>query len=220
MQINWGFLSTLIVILLIIIAYLFFRRKEGGKELALIATMSALAALVRIPFAMLPSVQPMTFLIIMSGVVFGGRVGFFTGATAALVSNFFLGQGPWTPWQMLAWGLIGLSAGAVSRWEGMKRPLPMAVFGAVWGFLFGWITNLSHWLTFIYPLTLKTYLATYALSFKFDLAHSLTNFFLCLFLFSPCYRIMYSFRQRLYTEQLAEEETAIKKQEITKNRYS
>lgn len=202
MQINWGFLSTVIIVVLLILSYACFRRQEGSKELALIAAMSALAGLGRVPFAMLPSVQPTTFLVIMSGAVFGGRVGFFVGATAALVSNFFLGQGPWTPWQMLAWGLVGITASLFCRRDAMRKPLPMAIFGAAWGFLFGWITNLSYWLTFIYPLTLKSYLATYVLSFKFDLAHSLTNFFLCLLLSAPCFKIMQAFEQRLHVERM------------------
>jgi hypothetical protein len=68
----------------------------------------------RIPFAALPGVQPTSFLVMVSGLVFGPQAGFMIGAMAALASNFFLGQGPWTPWQMLGWGLMGMSAAGLT----------------------------------------------------------------------------------------------------------
>src|SRR5690242_6933421 len=80
----------------------FERRKIEGRELVLLAVLAAVAAVSRIPFASLPSVQPTTFVVILSGMVFGSESGFVVGAVAALVSNLFLGQGPWTLWQMLA----------------------------------------------------------------------------------------------------------------------
>ena len=62
-------------------------------------------------FAPVPSVQPVTVIVAAAGVALGPRRGFAVGALAALASNFFLGQGPHTPWQMLAWGGCGLLAG-------------------------------------------------------------------------------------------------------------
>ncbi|MCX6357329.1 MAG: ECF transporter S component, partial [Candidatus Aureabacteria bacterium] len=72
------------------------RRKLTAQEIPVIAVLAALAALGRIPFAMLPGVQPTTFFVIMAGFVFGPAAGFLTGATGAFVSNCFLGHGPWT----------------------------------------------------------------------------------------------------------------------------
>ncbi|MCK9906381.1 ECF transporter S component, partial [Frankia sp. Cpl3] len=116
------------------------------------ATLGALAALARVPFASIPNVQPTTFLVMLSGYVFGMRVGFLVGGIAALFSNVFLGQGPWTLWQMLAWGLSGASAGLLRRLlERQKNGQLLATTGKkwlfsvvcmLWGFLFGWIMNL------------------------------------------------------------------------------
>ena len=67
-----------------------------------------MAALGRVAFAALPNVKPTTDIVLISGYVLGGAPGFMVGAIAALASNLFFGQGPWTPWQMVAWGGVGL----------------------------------------------------------------------------------------------------------------
>src|SRR6201991_3137608 len=84
------------------------RRPPSPRVLALVATLAALAALGRIAFAALPNVKPTTDIVLISGYVLGGAPGFMVGAVAALASNLFFGQGPWTPWQMVAWGGVGL----------------------------------------------------------------------------------------------------------------
>ena len=87
-------------------------RRRG--MLALVATLAALAALGRIAFAPLPNVKPTTDIVLFAGFALGGAPGFAVGAVGALASNLFFGQGPWTPWQMAGWGLVGL-AGAGLR---------------------------------------------------------------------------------------------------------
>ena len=79
------------------------------------ATLAALAAAGRILFAPIPDFKPVSAICIIAGVVFGKHSGFMVGALAALCSNFFFGQGPWTPWQMYAWGLVGYIAGALAK---------------------------------------------------------------------------------------------------------
>ena len=90
---------------------------EGGtisaRDLTLVATLGGLAAAGRVLFAPIPGVQPVTVIVAASGVALGPRRGFAVGALAALASNFFLGQGPHTPWQMLAWGGCGLLGGVL-----------------------------------------------------------------------------------------------------------
>ncbi|QKI83743.1 ECF transporter S component [Kroppenstedtia eburnea] len=168
-------------------------RSLDSRELVLLALLTAIAAVSRVPFAGLPSVQPTTFVIIVTAVVFGAESGFVVGAGAALVSNIFLGQGPWTPWQMLSWGLVGLTAGAlrhtpVMRWKSLRL-----LFGFIWGFLFGWIMNL--WvMTGMENWSLSTFVSVYVASLYFDLAHGLSNlFFLALFA-SAWIRILQRFK--------------------------
>ena len=86
----------------------------SAKEIALVATLGGLAAAGRVLFAAIPGVQPVTVICVAAGAALGVRAGFAVGALAAFASNVFLGQGPWTPWQMLAWGGCG-AAGALAR---------------------------------------------------------------------------------------------------------
>jgi len=76
---------------------------DAAKEIVLVATLAAVAAAGRVLFVAIPGVQPVTVITVAAGAALGPRAGFATGALAALASNFFLGQGPWTPWQMLGW---------------------------------------------------------------------------------------------------------------------
>ncbi|MGJ7919497.1 ECF transporter S component [Neobacillus sp. LXY-4] len=156
----------------------FENRKIEARELVLIAVLASIAAVGRIPFASLPSVQPTTFIIMISGLVFGAESGFIIGAVAALASNMILGQGPWTPWQMVAWGLVGFSAGLLGRTKFLKSTWGKIVFGVVWGFLFGWIMNvwgilsLSQYGNVIDMNAVLTYFAGSAL---FDFMHAVSN---------------------------------------------
>jgi energy-coupling factor transport system substrate-specific component len=171
---NWGITATIIVSLVILAFYFAFEEMAiSSKEIALVAMLSTIAAVLRVPFAAIPSVQPCTCIIICSGYVFGPVAGFMVGSTTALLSNFFLGQGPWTPYQMLAWGLAGMTAAYFSR---LKLGLPwLVVFGVLWGYLYGWITNTWMWAAFIYPLTFKTFLVTQLNSIWFDTFHAIGN---------------------------------------------
>ncbi|QJC54499.1 ECF transporter S component [Paenibacillus albicereus] len=160
----------------------FERRRLRAEELLLVAMLGAIAAVSRIPFVALPSVQPVSFIVIMAALVFGAEAGFLVGAIAAIVSNLFLGQGPWTPWQMFSWGMIGFTAGLLRHTRLMGSAWGRAAFGFAWGFLFGWIMNLWGLLGFVGDLSWPAIAASYAASFPFDLAHALSNVvFLALF---------------------------------------
>ncbi|MFD3449817.1 ECF transporter S component [Microbacteriaceae bacterium 4G12] len=163
--------------------YIRFERKVFvSREIVLIAVLAAIAAVSRVPFAPLSSVQPTSFVIIVSAIVLGGEAGFMIGATAALVSNMFLGQGPWTPWQMMCWGFMGLSAGMLRHTFLMQTKWGRICFGFIVGFLFGWVMNLWFILGFLRDTTWETFVSAYIASFYFDLAHALSNvFFLGLF---------------------------------------
>jgi energy-coupling factor transport system substrate-specific component len=105
---DWRIVVTVMVALVILAFFFEFESAAiGSKEIALVAMLGTISAAARVPFAAIPNVQPCTFIIICSGYVFGPVAGFMVGAVTALVSNLFLGQGPWTPYQMIAWGLAG-----------------------------------------------------------------------------------------------------------------
>jgi len=109
---KFAILSLLMVLEAMVPFFLIFEgRKPQARELVLIATLCAVAVAGRAAFFFLPQFKPMAALVILSGVAFGGETGFLVGAVSMLCSNMFFGQGPWTPFQMFAMGLIGFLAG-------------------------------------------------------------------------------------------------------------
>ena len=109
---NYAVLSIIIAVLCNIPFLLNFEKsKTNTREVVLIAVMVALTVVSRLIFAPLPSFKPVTAMVIITGIEFGGREGYITGAMSALLSDAFFGQGPWTPFQMLCWGIIGFFAG-------------------------------------------------------------------------------------------------------------
>jgi energy-coupling factor transport system substrate-specific component len=195
---NWLLNSFVIVLIIILFFFIKFERKKSDtKEIALIGTMSTIAGISRIPFAGVMSLQPTTFIVMITGYVYGSLTGFIVGALSALVSNFFLGHGPWTPWQMLSWGMCGLISGKLGKNKD-KINIPVFIFASAFaGYFFGWTMNIWHWLGFVYPLNLKTFLATYAASFPFDTLHALGNIAFALIFGKSFYLILMRFKKRL-----------------------
>ena len=124
--------STLVILWILIPFFLAFEgRKPQARELVLIAVLCALAVASRAAFAWLPHFKPIFGIIILSGIVLGAQAGFLVGAVSAFASNFLFGQGPWTPWQMLAYGICGLIAGLCYHRKTKldKDPLSLGLFG-------------------------------------------------------------------------------------------
>ena len=172
--VNWDLAATLLAILVILAFFFKFESVAlGSKEIALVAMLATMSVVLRIPFAAIPSLQPCTFLIICSGYVFGPISGFMVGAMTPLISNFFLGQGPWTLYQMLAWGLIGYGVAYLRRFNLDRKGL--IIIGVMCGFMFGFLTNIYFWLYYLYPLTLRTLILAQISSFGFDTSHAVGN---------------------------------------------
>ncbi|WEG15014.1 ECF transporter S component [Pullulanibacillus sp. KACC 23026] len=169
------FLSLMILIgAFLLMMFRFERKKLKARELVLLSVLAGVAAVSRIPFASLPSVQPTTFVIIVTGLTFGGESGFVVGCLAALVSNMMLGQGPWTPWQMFAWGSIGGAAGVMGRWKWSEWIWVRCLFGAIAGYLFGWVMNVWEVLS-LHLVSFSEWFSLYAASFYFDSIHAICN---------------------------------------------
>jgi energy-coupling factor transport system substrate-specific component len=169
----------------------------SSKELVLIATLAAAAAAGRILFAAIPNVQPVTVMAVVAGVALGPRAGASVGALAALVSNFYLGQGAYTPWQMVAWGLCGLLGGLMAPL--LQRRLPLAVFCFALGFGFDGLMNIWEWLSF-YPHTWQAFTALYVRGIWFDAAHATGNFVLALAAGPELRRLLERYARRLRVE--------------------
>ena len=104
--------SLLIVIYTMVPFFMVFeKRRPRAREIVLIAMMTALTVVIHLFFHMTVPVQAGTAMIIISGISLGPEAGFLIGALGRFVCNFYMGQGPWTPWQMFCWGLLGFLAG-------------------------------------------------------------------------------------------------------------
>ncbi|MDR3552154.1 MAG: ECF transporter S component [Clostridia bacterium] len=183
---SYYLLSSVIVVLALVPFFAVFeRRRPQAREIVPIAVMSGIAVAGRIAFAALPSFKPVTAIVMLTGAVFGPEAGFITGALSGLLSNFFFGQGPWTPWQMFAWGLIGLLTGLAQGAGLFRRRIFLYIAGALAGYLFGGITNLSYVFANGFNLTWQAVAATYASSFVFDTIHSASTVIFLLILANP-----------------------------------
>lgn len=112
---NYYIAGVLIIILAMIPFFAGFEScRPEARELVTIAVMCAIAVASRIVFIMLPGFKPVVAIIMITGMAFGPSAGFLTGAMGAFVSNFVFGQGPWTPWQMFAFGIAGFIFGLLS----------------------------------------------------------------------------------------------------------
>ena len=147
---TWGVASFVLLALALGLGFAWYERTQpGSRMLALVGTLAAFAAIGRIAFAPFPNVKPTTDIVLIAGFALGGAPGFVVGAVAALASNLFFGQGPWTPWQMVAWGLVGLLGAVLARaGRGRIRRVPMALWCGAAGLMFGAIMDLSTWTTF------------------------------------------------------------------------
>ena len=158
--------------------------------------MAALAAAGRIIFAPIPNFKPVTAICIVAGIMFGRHAGFAVGALAALASNFVFGQGPWTPWQMYAWGMAGYFAGVLAdanlfgtksepiqseqtnplqRQPVLKNQVFLYAYGAIASFLYGFILNTWTIGGFIQPFTWQAALLAYSAGLPFDIIHAVST---------------------------------------------
>lgn len=199
---NYAVLINLGILIIIFAVYYYFEAsKMGTKEIALVATLGAIAGVFRIPFASIPNVQPTTFLVAVSGNVFGPFVGFLVGSTAAFISNIFLGHGPWTIWQMFAWGLVGTISGL------FNKKIKLEIFALIcflYGFMFDWIMNLWHVIGFIRPINIKTVALAYLSSLMFDIFHATSNFIFAVLFYEEMYKILKRFKDRLEVTYIKE----------------
>jgi energy-coupling factor transport system substrate-specific component len=125
------------------------RTRPDARIVALVATLAAFAALGRIAFAALPNVKPTTDIVLIAGYALGPAPGFVVGAVAGLTSNFFFGQGPWTAWQMAAWGATGLVGAGLARATGRRvGRWSLAVVCALVGFAYTAVQDVGDWVTY------------------------------------------------------------------------
>lgn len=194
------------VLVLLIIGIIFTEFEESNltsKEVALIGILAAIVAASRIPFAALPNIKPCTFLIICVGLVYGPRAGAMVGCLTALISNFFFGQGPWTAWEMLGWGMVG----TVSGYVGLKYPnfgiKEIVLLGIVLGVAYNLLLDFSSWITF-YKAQPDLLIPTFIAGIPFGILHIIGNVVFALALSVPVLALFRRFQRRFHVSYASE----------------
>ncbi len=197
-----NFLLTSILIIFFMMIPFFFAfeaRRPKARELVLISVIIALAVAGRAAFFMIPQVKPILAVVIAGSYCMGPSAGFIIGSMSAFTSNFLFGQGPWTPWQMLAMGSIGAIAGVIGKVSrrrvsekndvstnygfDLKSSVPMAIFGGIATFfIYGLFVDIWTIFGFQQDLTLESILLVYGAAIPFNLVFAgSTAAFLLLF---------------------------------------
>ena len=173
------------------------RSRPPSQIVALVAALAAISVAGRVAFSPIPNVVPSTDIALIAGYTLGGAPGFAVGALTGLVSNFWLGQGPWTPWQMAGWGLTGVIGAGLAVVTGRRMGrFSLAVVCALAGFAYGALLDLSVMVGFGGEQSLDRYLAISARGLPFNIAHAAGNAALALVAGPALVRMLLRYRRR------------------------
>ncbi len=182
-QATW--ISLCIAVIACIPFFLRFEKKQGSvQKMLLIAVMVALSVAGRIVFTALPGFKPVTALVVLTAIYFGAETGFMTGALTAVISNFYFGQGLWTPIQMFVWGFIGLLAGVFAR-PLRKSRVALLVAAFLSGLLFSLLMDVWTVLWMDGTFRIARYLAVITVSMPVSLTYAVSNVVFLLLLAPP-----------------------------------
>ena len=159
------------------------KRRTGVRRLTLISVMTALSIVSRFIFAAFPAFKPMSAIVILTGVYLGPEAGFLCGALSAFLSNFYFGQGPWTPFQMAALGIIGFIASILfSR----RKNLPLlCLYGLLSGVFYSCFLDTWTMLWTYGTINGEGYFAALAAAIPYTILYSVSNVIFILLLDPP-----------------------------------
>jgi len=180
-QKNYALVATVVAILsLLLFAAGYEKKKTGSRRMVIVAVMTALCIVGRF----IPFFQPIAALTVITAIYLGSESGFLVGSLSAVLSNFYFGQGPWTPFQMLAWGIIGLIAGYLAEYLKKSKPL-LLTYGVLSGVLFSFIMDIWSVLWYYGAFDLNLYLASLVTAAPYTLSYAASNFIFLWFLAKP-----------------------------------
>jgi energy-coupling factor transport system substrate-specific component len=195
--VSWQLVSFLILAVVLLGGFAWYERsRPPAQVVALVAALAALAIAGRIAFAAFPNVKPTTDIVIFAGYALGPAAGFAVGALAALVSNFWFGQGPWTPWQMAAWGLCGILGAALALGTRNVGRLTLAAVCGLAAVGYGAILNFSLMATYGGQLSWRSFLIYEGRAVPFEVAHAAGNIVFALAAGPAMIRMLIRFRER------------------------
>jgi energy-coupling factor transport system substrate-specific component len=194
---SWQLASFFILGVVLLGGFAWYERSRPPSQVvALVAALAALAIAGRIAFAAFPNVKPTTDIVVFAGYALGPAPGFAVGAFAGLVSNFWFGQGPWTPWQMAGWGLCGVMGAALAVGTRNAGRLTLAAVCGFAGIAYGVLLNFSLMATYGGDLSVKHFLVLEGRAIPFDLAHAIGNIAFALLAGPAMVRMLVRFRER------------------------
>jgi energy-coupling factor transport system substrate-specific component len=195
---SWQLVSFLIVGAVVVAGFAWYERsRPPSRVVALVAALAALAIAGRVAFAALPNVKPLTTdVIVFAGYALGGAPGFAVGALSALVSNFWFGQGPWTPWQMAAWGICGVLGALLALGTRNAGRLTLAATCGLAAVLYGALMNFSVMASLGGELSLRAYGVWWLRGASFEVAHAVGNVTFALLAGPAMVRMLVRFRER------------------------
>ena len=181
------YVISVVLILLACVPFVlsFERRKPQPREILIIAVMSAISVAGRCLFVVTPGFKPVTAITAITGFSLGAEAGFLTGATSALVSNMFFGQGPWTPFQMFTWGMIGFIAGLLGKIGMMHKKIPLILFGIFAGIFFSFGMDIWGSLSSYGVFNWESYILALSTAIPFTVIYAVSNIVFLLLLTKP-----------------------------------
>lgn len=181
----YAWLSLCVAVLTCVPLFYAFERKESSSaELTVLAVMIALSVAGRFIFAWLPGFKPVTAITVIAAIYLGKEAGFVVGSLSAVVSNFYFGQGPWTPFQMFAWGLLGFIAGLISK-PLRKNKVFLCIYGAVAGIMFSAVMDVWNVLWVNGTFEPGKYVVAVATAFPVTVEYAVSNIIFILLLAKP-----------------------------------
>ena len=176
-------------------------QKPNPSELMPITVLSAMAIVGRIAMAPIPNFQPVSAIVIFTGIFFGRQSGYLTGAFSALISNMVLGQGAWTPWQMYTWGMMGFLAGLLAekgifgdigkgiiiskRSKGKIRTIVVLCYGALATAFYSMVLDTWYIIAFVSNVTAKTMIALYSAGLLTSIPHAISTVAILVIILKP-----------------------------------
>lgn len=152
--------------------------------MAVLAAMTALSVLGRFLFYAVPHFKPVTAMVVICGIYLGAESGFLCGALTAILSNILFGQGPWTPFQMMVWGIIGFLAGVLAR-QLKKSRAALFLYGALAGVLFSFLMDIWTVLWWDGKFSLSRYIAAIVSAAPVTAVYALSNVLFLSVLITP-----------------------------------
>ena len=173
---RYGLVSMMIAFLACVPFYLAYEKKEGSiRRMVMIAVMIAITVLSRLIFGAIPAFKPFSAIIILTGMYMGPECGFLVGSLSAVTSNIFFGQGPWTPFQMLTWGLTGLFSGLPGWRRILRKRWVLVLWGMLMGCMYSWIMDIWTVLDLLGTFRWQRYLLALGTAVPYTIGYMASN---------------------------------------------